>query len=191
MIAGSSRSFCGFGESRQGMRGALRGQGARVVVTEIVRSARSGVGGFEVKTLGASSQGRHLHWRPAIATYHRQAHVADERQGVVANIGHFDNESTWPVSKISDPGSTSSRNTMNSFDGHSVLILAEGVYEPRLWHGHPSFVMSALFRIRFHAQCSRQARASIKAGLRAAQEARRGSRASAFESSRRGAHGAH
>ena len=88
----ASRLRCGFGDvGRQ--RGFLRQGGARVLVTEIDRSARfSAMEGYELVTWRKRHARRHLCNRTGIWTYHRRSYAGEKNMAIVCNIGHFDSE---------------------------------------------------------------------------------------------------
>jgi adenosylhomocysteinase len=161
MMAGKLAVVCGYGEVGKGCAQALRGQGARVLVTEIdpICALQAAMEGFEVKTLESvvekadifiTSTGN----RDIITAAHmgRMKHNA-----IVGNIGHFDNE--IDMAGLKKTAGIRRINIKPQYDewvfpdGHSVLILAEG----RLLNlgcatGHPSFVMSASFTNQVLAQ---------------------------------------
>jgi len=161
MIAGKLALVCGFGEVGKGCAQALRGQGARVVVTEIdpICALQAAMEGFEVRTLDSVVERADIF---VTATGNRNVITADhmarmKNKAIVSNIGHFDNEIDMAGLK-KFPGVTRV-NIKPQYDewvfsdGHSVLILAEG----RLMNlgcatGHPSFVMSASFTNQVLAQ---------------------------------------
>jgi adenosylhomocysteinase len=161
MMSGKVAVVCGYGEVGKGCAQALRGQGARVIVTEIdpICALQAAMEGFEVNTVDAvigtadifiTATGN----RDVITTQH-MSRMKD--QAIVGNIGHFDNEIDMAGLKKT-PG-IRTINIKPQYDrwifpdGHSVLILAEG----RLLNlgcatGHPSFVMSASFTNQVMAQ---------------------------------------
>jgi adenosylhomocysteinase len=161
MIAGKLAVVCGYGEVGKGCVQALRGQGARVVVTEIdpICALQASMEGFEVKTLESVVSTADIF---VTATGNKDIITADhmsrmKHNAIVANIGHFDNEIDMAGLKKT-PG-IRRVNIKPQYDewvfadGHSVLILAEG----RLMNlgcatGHPSFVMSASFTNQVLAQ---------------------------------------
>jgi len=152
---------CGYGEVGKGCAQALRGQGARVVVTEIdpICALQASMEGFEVKTVddvvGTADVFITATGNFNIITAAHMARMKDK--AIVGNIGHFDNEIDMAgLKKV--PGITRV-NIKPQYDewvfpdGHSVLVLAEG----RLLNlgcatGHPSFVMSASFTNQVMAQ---------------------------------------
>ncbi len=161
MIGGKVVVICGYGDVGKGCAQAVRGQGARVIVTEIdpICALQAAMEGFEVRRLEDVLDSGDIF---VTATGNRRVisteHMARmKHQAIVGNIGHFDNE-------IDMAGLTSAtgveRKTIkpqvDEFrfpDGHSVLVLSEG----RLLNlgnatGHPSFVMSCSFTNQVLAQ---------------------------------------
>jgi adenosylhomocysteinase len=161
MIAGKLAVVCGFGEVGKGCAQALRGQGARVVVTEIdpICALQATMEGFEVKTLESVVAKADIF---ITATGNKDiitaAHMAKmKHNAIVGNIGHFDNEIDMAgLKKTAGIRKVNIKPQYDEWvfaDGHSVLILAEG----RLMNlgcatGHPSFVMSASFTNQVLAQ---------------------------------------
>ena len=161
MLGGKVAVVCGFGEVGKGCAESLRGQGCRVVVTEIdpICALQAAMQGYEVKTVEDVVETADIFVTTTgnfnIITAEHMARMKDK--AIVGNIGHFDNEidmaglAKWKgIEKI---------NIKPQYDewvfpdGHSVLILAEG----RLLNlgcatGHPSFVMSASFTNQVLAQ---------------------------------------
>jgi len=161
MIGGKLAVVCGFGEVGKGCAQALRGQGARVVVTEIdpICALQAAMEGYEVTTLDEVIDKADIF---VTATGNRHVIAAEDMhrmkdKAIVGNIGHFDNEIDMAGLK-SVPGIRRIEikpqyDEWTFPDGHSVLVLAEG----RLLNlgcatGHPSFVMSASFTNQVLAQ---------------------------------------
>ncbi|HEU5174492.1 MAG TPA: adenosylhomocysteinase [Gemmatimonadaceae bacterium] len=161
MLAGKVAVVCGYGEVGKGCADALRGQGARVVVTEIdpICALQAAMEGYEVKTvddvIGTADIFITATGNFNIITADHMAKMKDK--AIVANIGHFDNE--IDMAGLKKVKGLKHRNIKPQYDeyifadGHSVLILAEG----RLMNlgcatGHPSFVMSASFTNQVMAQ---------------------------------------
>ncbi len=161
MLSGKMAVVCGYGEVGKGCVQALRGQGCRVVVTEVdpICALQAAMEGYEVTRLEdvvgvadifVTSTGNYN-----VITADHMSRMKDK--AIVGNIGHFDNEIEMAgLKKISG---IIKRNIKPQYDqwifpdGHSVLILAEG----RLLNlgcatGHPSFVMSASFSNQAIAQ---------------------------------------
>jgi adenosylhomocysteinase len=161
MIGGKVAVVCGYGDVGKGCAASLRGQGARVIVTEIdpICALQAVMEGYEVTTLERvldvadifiSATGNHA----IISAEHmgRMKHGA-----IVGNIGHFDNEIDMAgLARMSDVQRVTIKPQVDEFvfpDGHSIIVLAEG----RLLNlgcatGHPSFVMSCSFTNQVLAQ---------------------------------------
>jgi adenosylhomocysteinase len=161
MVAGKVAVVCGYGEVGKGCAQALRGQGARVVVTEIdpICALQAAMEGFEVNTLENVVENADIFITATgnfnIITADHMARMKDK--AIVANIGHFDNEIDMAgLKKVPGIKRVNIKPQYDEFvfpDGHGVLILAEG----RLMNlgcatGHPSFVMSASFTNQVMAQ---------------------------------------
>jgi adenosylhomocysteinase len=161
MIGGKVAVVLGFGEVGKGCAQALRGQGARVVVTEIdpICALQAAMEGYQVDTL-ENVVGRADIFITAtgnrdVITAEHMARMKDK--AIVGNIGHFDNEIDMAgLKKVPGMQRINIKPQYDEFrfpDGHSVMILAEG----RLLNlgcatGHPSFVMSASFSNQVLAQ---------------------------------------
>src|SRR4030042_5016824 len=158
MIGGKVAVVCGFGEVGKGCAQALRGQGARVIITEIdpICALQAAMEGYEVKT-AEETLGEGDIYITATGNRHviTLAHIRKMKdQAVVANIGHFDNE--IQVEQLNKAPGVKKENIKPQVDkyvfpdGHEIYILAEG----RLMNlgcatGHPSFVMSNSFSNQF------------------------------------------
>jgi adenosylhomocysteinase len=169
MLSGKVAVVFGFGEVGKGCAQALRGQGARVVVTEIdpICALQAAMEGYEVKTIEDVVTTADIF---ITATGNRDVITADHMarmkdKAIVANIGHFDNEIDMAgLKKVPGLERINIKPQYDEFrfpDGHSVMILAEG----RLMNlgcatGHPSFVMSASFTNQVMAQLELQQNAS-------------------------------
>ncbi|MFQ3620358.1 MAG: adenosylhomocysteinase [Spirochaetales bacterium] len=154
MIGGKTAVVCGFGEVGKGSAQALRGQGARVIVTEIdpICALQAAMEGYEVKTLEDVVEFADI-FITATGNYNviTVDHMKRMKDGaIVGNIGHFDNEIDMAgLSKVPGIKKITIKPQYDQWvfpDGHSILILAEG----RLLNlgcatGHPSFVMSTSF----------------------------------------------
>jgi adenosylhomocysteinase len=152
---------CGFGEVGKGCAQALRGQGCRVIVTEIdpICALQAAMEGFEVATLESVVERADLF---ITATGNRDVirveHMRAMKDGaILGNIGHFDNEIDMAglraVPGIKPIKVKDQYHQWLFPDGRSILVLAEG----RLLNlgcatGHPSFVMSASFTNQVLAQ---------------------------------------
>ncbi len=159
MIGGKMAVICGFGDVGKGCAESLRGQGARVVVTEIdpICALQASMQGYEVKRLDSVIGEADIF---ITTTGNRDIISAEQmsrmkHQAIVGNIGHFDNE-------IDVAGLEQAAERINIkpqvdewrfSDGHSIILLSEG----RLLNlgnatGHPSFVMSNSFTNQVIAQ---------------------------------------
>jgi adenosylhomocysteinase len=161
MLGGKLAVVCGFGEVGKGCAQALRGQGCRVVVTEIdpICALQAAMEGYEVATvedvIGKADIFITATGNRDVLTVDHMKRMKDK--AIVGNIGHFDNEIDMAGLKKT-PG-IRRINIKPQYDewqfpdGHSVMVLAEG----RLLNlgcatGHPSFVMSASFTNQVLAQ---------------------------------------
>jgi adenosylhomocysteinase len=166
MLGGKVAIVCGYGEVGKGCAQALRGQGCRVVITEVdpICALQAAMEGYEVNTLEnlveradifITATGNHM-----IISAEQMARMKDK--AIVGNIGHFDNEIDMAgLKKYAGIQRINIKPQYDEWrfpDGHSVLVLAEG----RLLNlgcatGHPSFVMSASFTNQVIAQLELQA----------------------------------
>ena len=168
MLGGKVALVLGFGEVGKGCAQALRGQGCRVIVTEIdpICALQAAMEGFEVAPLedvvGTADIFITATGNFNIITVDDMKRMKDK--AIVGNIGHFDNEIDMAGLKKT-PG-IERINIKPQYDewkfpdGHSVMVLAEG----RLLNlgcatGHPSFVMSASFTNQVLAQLELHANA--------------------------------
>ena len=161
MIGGKAAVICGYGDVGKGCAESLRGQGARVLITEIdpICALQAAMQGFEVVRLDDVVDRADIF---ITATGNRDVITADhmshmKHQAIVGNIGHFDNE--IDMAGLADvPGivKVNIKPQVDKWvfpDGHAVIVLSEG----RLLNlgnatGHPSFVMSASFTNQVLAQ---------------------------------------
>ena len=161
MLGGKVAVICGYGEVGKGSAQSLRGQGCRVIVTEIdpICALQAAMEGYEVNTLenvvGRADIFVTTTGNFNIITADHMARMKDK--AIVGNIGHFDNEIDMAgLKKIKGIKNVNIKPQYDEWvfpDGHSVMILAEG----RLLNlgcatGHPSFVMSASFTNQVLAQ---------------------------------------
>ena len=160
MLAGKVAVICGYGDVGKGCAQALKGQGARIVVTEIdpICALQAAMEGYQVTTLndviGTADIFITATGNSAIITVEHMRQMKDK--AIVGNIGHFDNEIDMAGLKKHGITRINIKPQFDEFvfpDGHSVLVLAEG----RLLNlgcatGHPSFVMSASFSNQVIAQ---------------------------------------
>lgn len=161
MVAGKIAVVCGYGDVGKGCAQSLKGQGARVIVTEIdpICALQAAMEGYQVATLEDV-----VHEADIFVTATgcrdiiRREHLDSmKNQAIVSNIGHFDLE--IDVASVFEDKSLKRINIKPQVDqvewpdGKRVTILAEG----RLMNlgcgtGHPSFVMSASFTNQVMAQ---------------------------------------
>jgi adenosylhomocysteinase len=161
MLGGKVALVMGFGEVGKGCAQALRGQGCRVIITEVdpICALQAAMEGYQVTTLDAVVETADIFItatgnKDIITTAH-MARMKDK--AIVGNIGHFDNEIDMAgLKKVKGIERINIKPQYDEWkfpDGHSVLVLAEG----RLLNlgcatGHPSFVMSASFTNQVIAQ---------------------------------------
>jgi adenosylhomocysteinase len=161
MIAGKTAVICGYGDVGKGCAESLRGQGAKVVVTEIdpICALQASMHGLEVKRLESVVANADIF---ITATGNKNVITVDhmkqmKHQAIVGNIGHFDNEIDMAglerVEAIERVNIKPQVDEWRFPDGHSVIVLSEG----RLLNlgnatGHPSFVMSNSFTNQVIAQ---------------------------------------
>ena len=161
MIGGKVAVVCGFGDVGKGCAESLRGQGARVIVTEIdpICALQAAMQGYEVNTLERVLDRADIY---ITATGNKDIITAEhmarmKHQAIVGNIGHFDNEIDMAgLNRMSDVVRINVKPQVDEYvfpDGHSVIVLSEG----RLLNlgnatGHPSFVMSCSFTNQVVAQ---------------------------------------
>ena len=161
MISGKVAVVCGYGDVGKGCCQSLKGQGARVIVTEIdpICALQAAMEGYQVLPLDETLEYADIFVTTTgnfnIITAEHMAKMKDK--AIVGNIGHFDNEidmaSLKKMKGIKKTNIKPQYDMWTFADGHSVLILAEG----RLLNlgcatGHPSFVMSASFTNQTIAQ---------------------------------------
>ena len=161
MIGGKVAVVCGFGDVGKGSADSLRGQGARVIVTEIdpICALQAAMDGYQVARLEDVLDVADIFITATgcydVITAEQMSRM--KHQAIVGNIGHFDNEidiaglSAMPgiVRKTIKP----QVDEWTFPDGHSIIMLSEG----RLLNlgnatGHPSFVMSNSFTNQVLAQ---------------------------------------
>jgi adenosylhomocysteinase len=160
MIGGKVAVVCGYGDVGKGCAASLRGQGARVIVTEIdpICALQAAMEGYEVRTLDEVVETADIF---VTATGNKDI-VTVEHMGrmkhnaIVGNIGHFDNEIDVAGLEGGDAERVNIKPQVDEWrfpDGHSIVLLSEG----RLLNlgnatGHPSFVMSNSFTNQVIAQ---------------------------------------
>jgi adenosylhomocysteinase len=161
MLAGKIAVICGYGDVGKGSAQSLRGQGARVVITEIdpICALQAAMEGYQVTTLEDILPEADIFITTTgnkdIITAKQMAKM--KHNAIVGNIGHFDNEIDMAgLEKTPGIRRTVVKPQVDEWtfaDGHAVIILAEG----RLLNlgcatGHPSFVMSNSFTNQVIAQ---------------------------------------
>ena len=161
MIAGKTAVICGFGDVGKGSADSLRGQGARVIVTEIdpINALQAAMEGYQVATVEDVVETADIF---ITTTGNKDILTKDhlvrmKNKAIVGNIGHFDNEIDI-AGLASVPGieRVEVKPQVQEWvfpDGHSIIVLSEG----RLLNlgnatGHPSFVMSNSFTNQTIAQ---------------------------------------
>jgi adenosylhomocysteinase len=166
MIAGKVAVVFGFGDVGKGCAQSLRGQGARVIITEIdpICALQAAMEGYQVLTLDDVVGTADIF---VTATGNRDIITAEhmaqmKHNAIVCNIGHFDNEIDMAgLARIPGINKTNVKPQVDSWDfpatsssgRHSVIILAEGrLVNLGCATGHPSFVMSASFTNQVLAQ---------------------------------------
>ncbi len=161
LIGGKVAVVCGYGDVGKGCAESLRGQGARVVITEIdpICALQAAMDGYQVTTLEDAVETADIF---VSATGNRDiitaGHMAAmKHQAIVGNIGHFDNEIDMAgLSRTPGIRRINIKPQVDEWvfpDGHAVIVLSEG----RLLNlgnatGHPSFVMSNSFTNQVMAQ---------------------------------------
>ncbi|MBO0773247.1 MAG: adenosylhomocysteinase [Actinobacteria bacterium] len=161
LIGGKVALVCGYGDVGKGCAESLRGQGARVIITEIdpICALQAAMDGYQVATLEDVVSTADIF---VTATGNRGVITAEhmsqmKHQAIVGNIGHFDNEidmaglARWPGVRRENIKPQVDEWLFE--DGHAVIVLSEG----RLLNlgnatGHPSFVMSNSFTNQVIAQ---------------------------------------
>ena len=161
LIGGKVAVVCGYGDVGKGCAESLRGQGARVIVTEVdpICALQAAMDGYQVATLDSVVETADIFVTATgccdVITNEQMARM--KHQAIVGNIGHFDNEidmagleSRTDVTRIEVKPQV---HEWRFADGHSIIVLSEG----RLLNlgnatGHPSFVMSNSFTNQVLAQ---------------------------------------
>jgi adenosylhomocysteinase len=161
MIAGKVAMVVGYGDVGKGCAQSLRGQGARVIISEIdpICALQAAMEGYQVLTLEDVVGTADIF---VTATGNRDIITAEDmskmkHNAIVCNIGHFDNEIDMAgLARVKDIKKTSIKPQVDSWDfpdGHSVIVLAEGrLVNLGCATGHPSFVMSSSFTNQVLAQ---------------------------------------
>jgi adenosylhomocysteinase len=161
LIGGKVAVVCGYGDVGKGCADSLRGQGARVIVTEIdpICALQAAMDGYQVATLEdvVATADIFVTATGNLDVIRAEHMAAMKHQAIVGNIGHFDNEIDM-VGLAAVPGieRVTIKPQVDEWcfpDGHAVIVLSEG----RLLNlgnatGHPSFVMSNSFTNQVMAQ---------------------------------------
>ena len=161
LIGGKTALVCGYGDVGKGCAEALKGQGARVTVTEIdpINALQALMDGYDVKTvdeyIGQADIVITATGNKDIISFEQMKKM--KHQAILGNIGHFDNEIDMAgLERAADVTRINIKPQVDEFvfgDGHSIIVLSEG----RLLNlgnatGHPSFVMSNSFANQTIAQ---------------------------------------
>jgi adenosylhomocysteinase len=161
MLAGKLCVVLGYGDVGKGCAQALKGQGARVAVTEIdpINALQAAMEGFQVVLLEDVVETADIF---ITATGNRDVITVDHLRrmkdcAVVGNIGHFNTEiDIAGLKKVPGLRQVNIKPQYDAFifpDGHRVLVLAEGrLFNLACATGHPSFVMSSSFTNQSLAQ---------------------------------------
>jgi adenosylhomocysteinase len=161
LIGGKVAVVCGYGDVGKGCAESLRGQGARVIVTEIdpICALQAAMDGYQVARLEDVVATADI-FVSATGNFHiiTAEHMSQmKHQAIVGNIGHFDNEIDMAgLARLPGIRRTNIKPQVDEWtfpDGHGVIVLSEG----RLLNlgnatGHPSFVMSNSFTNQVIAQ---------------------------------------
>ncbi|MEV0082746.1 adenosylhomocysteinase [Saccharopolyspora sp. NPDC050642] len=161
LIGGKVAVVCGYGDVGKGSAESLRGQGARVIVTEVdpICALQAAMDGYQVATLEDVVETADIFVTTTgnfnIITAEHMTRM--KHQAIVGNIGHFDNEIDMAgLEKVPGIRKQEIKPQVHEYvfeDGHSIIVLSEG----RLLNlgnatGHPSFVMSNSFTNQTIAQ---------------------------------------
>jgi adenosylhomocysteinase len=161
LIGGKVAVVCGYGDVGKGAAESLRGQGARVVITEIdpICALQAAMDGYQVRTLENALPEADIiittTGNKDVVTVQHMARM--KHQAILGNIGHFDNELDMAgLARYPGIHRINIKPQVDEWvfpDGHSILVLSEG----RLLNlgnatGHPSFVMSNSFSNQVIAQ---------------------------------------
>jgi len=161
LIGGKVAVVCGYGDVGKGCAESLRGQGARVIITEIdpICALQAAMDGYQVTTLEDVVATADIFITATgcfnVITAEQMSRM--KHQAIVGNIGHFDNEIEMAgLAKLPGVERITIKPQVDEWkfaDGHSIIVLSEG----RLLNlgnatGHPSFVMSNSFTNQVIAQ---------------------------------------
>ncbi len=160
MLAGKTAVVCGYGDVGKGSVQSLRGQGCRVIVTEIdpINALQAAMEGLQVLTIEDVVETADIFVTTTgnadIITADHMAQM--KHNAIVCNIGHFDNE--IDMAGLARSGATRDEikpgtDVWKFDDGHQIIVLAEGrLVNLGCATGHPSFVMSCSFSNQTIAQ---------------------------------------
>jgi len=163
MISGKTAVVCGFGDVGKGCAESLKGQGAKVIITEVdpICALQACMAGYTVTTLEDALATAEIF---VTATGNKDIITAEHMSkmrhlSVVCNIGHFDNEiDVAGLKAIPGVKRENIKPQVDLFhfpDGHAIILLAEGrLVNLGCATGHPSFVMSCSFTNQTLAQIS-------------------------------------
>jgi adenosylhomocysteinase len=161
LIGGKVAVVFGYGDVGKGCAESLRGQGARVIVTEVdpICALQAVMDGYQVTTIdevvGSADIFVTATGNKDVITAGHMARM--KHQAIVGNIGHFDNEIDMAgLARLPGVARVNVKPQVDEWvfpDGHSIIVLSEG----RLLNlgnatGHPSFVMSNSFTNQVIAQ---------------------------------------
>jgi adenosylhomocysteinase len=161
LIGGKVAVVCGYGDVGKGCAESLRGQGARVIVTEVdpICALQAAMDGYQVATIEDVISAADIFITATgcfnVITAEHMSRM--KHQAIVGNIGHFDNEIDMAgLARRADVQRVKIKPQVDEWaftDGHSIIVLSEG----RLLNlgnatGHPSFVMSNSFSNQTIAQ---------------------------------------
>ena len=161
MIGGKTAVVCGFGDVGKGCAQSLKGQGARVIITEIdpINALQAAMEGYQVTTLDDVVSSADIFVSATgnldVITVDHMARM--KHNAIVCNIGHFDNEIDMAgLARVPEIERIEIKPQVDlwSFpDGHAIIVLAEGrLVNLGCATGHPSFVMSCSFSNQVLAQ---------------------------------------
>lgn len=161
MLGGKVAVVCGYGEVGKGCAQALRGQGCRVIVTEIdpICALQASMEGYEVKTIEDTLGEANIYVTATgnlrVITLEHMQKMKD--QAIICNIGHFDNEiEVDKLNKFKGVKKINIKPQVDKYvfsDGKEMYLLAEGrLVNLGCATGHPSFVMSNSFSNQVLAQ---------------------------------------
>ncbi|MDD2336490.1 MAG: adenosylhomocysteinase [Geobacteraceae bacterium] len=158
MIAGKVAVVCGYGDVGKGSAHSLRGQGARVLITEVdpIIALQAAMEGFQVTTMEeAAPLGDIFVTATGCINVITRSHMEEMKdQAIVCNIGHFDDE--IDIASIRDLTWVNIKPQVDEIifpDGRKLILLAEGrLVNLGCATGHPSFVMSNSFTNQVMAQ---------------------------------------